>query len=105
MHPPGIVAPRSNMAAAERIMTPMVDPAHSPVSSSPHEARTDPEATPLDPADFPGCRAIHIPRSEIEDYEGRLEYWEARTETAMVVCEPTTRFHEQPSHQLAGRHG
>ena len=83
-------------------MAPMVDPAHSPVSSSSREARTDPEAAPVDPADFPGCRAIHIPRSEIEDYEGRLEYWEARTETAMVVCEATTRFHEQPSHQLAG---
>ena len=50
----------------------------------------------------PGCRPVHIPRDEIEDYEGRLEYWEARSETAMVVCEPTTRFHKQPSHQLAG---
>ncbi len=83
-------------------MAPMVDPAHSPVSSSSREARTDPEAAPLDPADFPGCMAIRIPCDEIEDFEGRLEYWEARTETAMVVCEPTTRFHEQPSHQLAG---
>ncbi len=79
----------------------MAEPVHATVPSR-REERRDPEAAPLDPADFPGCRAVHIPRNEIEDYEGRLEYWEARTETAMVVCEPTTRFHEQPSHQLAG---
>ncbi len=60
------------------------------------------KAAPLDPADFPGCKAIHIPPEEIEDYEGRLEYWESRTATAMVVSEPTTFFHEQPSQRLAG---
>ena len=30
-----------------------------------------------------------------------MEYWEARTGTAMVVCEPTTTFHEEPAHRLA----
>ncbi len=50
---------------------------------------------------FPGCRAVHIPRDDIEDYEGHVEYWEARTETAMVVCEPTSTYHEQPAHRLA----
>lgn len=75
--------------------------AASATASAPTERR-EPETAPLDAGDFPGCRAVHIPRDEIEDHEGRLEYWEARTETAMVVREPTTRFHEQPSHQLAG---
>ena len=51
---------------------------------------------------FPGCRAVHIPRDDIEDYEGRVEYWEARTGTAMVVCEPTSTYHEQPAQRLAG---
>ena len=78
----------------------MVEPVHVSASLAGAQRR-DPDTAPLDPADFPGCRAVHVPRDEIEDYEGRLEYWEARTETAMVVCE-TTRFHEQPSHQLAG---
>ena len=61
----------------------------------------DTEEAPLDPAEFPGCRAIHIPKDHIEDHEGRLEYWDARTETAMVVCEPTTTYHEKPSQRLA----
>ena len=69
--------------------------------TQPPEERRDPERAPLDEADFPGCRAVYIPRDDIEDYEGRVEYWEARTGTAMVVCEPTTLYHEQPSQQLA----
>lgn len=56
---------------------------------------------PVDPYYFPGCRAVHIPKDELDDYEGRLEYWEARTETAMVLCEPVTTWHEQPSQRLA----
>lgn len=56
---------------------------------------------PVGPDSFPGCRAVHIPRDEIDDYEGRLEYWEARTGTAMVLCEPVTIWHEQPSQRLA----
>ena len=83
----------------------MAEPVRAAVPKLPQEPR-DPEAPAIDPADFPGCQAVHIPREEIEDYDGRLEYWEAHTETAMVVCEPTTRYHERPSHRLgwlAGR--
>lgn len=61
----------------------------------------DAAATPLDPADFPGCEAVHMSPEEIEDYDGRVEYWEARTATAMVVAE-TTLHHEHPSQRLAG---
>ncbi len=61
----------------------------------------DADGWPLDAADFPGCEAVRIPHEEIEDHEGRLEYWDSRTETAMVVCEPTTRFHERPGQRLA----
>ena len=50
--------------------------------------------------EFPGCEPVHLPRDEIETYEGRLEFWDARTETAWV-CEPTSPYHEQPSQTLA----
>lgn len=80
----------------------MVEPVQTALRSRSEETIRDPENEPLDPAQFPGCRAVHIPPDEIEDYDGRLEYWEARTATAMVVCEPTTRYHEQPSQRLAG---
>ena len=57
---------------------------------------------PSPPAlEFPGCAPRYIGRSEIETYEGRLEFWDARTETAWV-CEPTTPYHEEPSQTLSG---
>ena len=51
--------------------------------------------------EFPGCKPVHLPRAEIERFEGRLEYWDAATETAWV-CEPTTSYHERPA-RLLGR--
>ena len=65
-------------------------------------APSDAERAPLDAADFPGCRAVRITPEQIDEYEGRVEYWERRTATAMVVCEPTTTYHERPGHRLAG---
>ena len=79
----------------------MAEPAQ-PVQPLWPTVRRDPEQAPLAAADFPGCRAVQIPREDIEDYDGRVEYWEARTATAMVVCEPTSPYHEGPSHWLAG---
>ena len=55
-------------------------------------ARSQPE--------FPGCRPVRIPSDEISSYEGRYEVWEAATETAWMVREPTTRYHERPSRSL-----
>ena len=52
--------------------------------------------------EFPGCYATTISREDIETWEGRLEYWEADTETAWMVREPTGAAHEQPSQRLAG---
>ena len=51
------------------------------------------------PPAFPGCKpfACRAPRSN--DFEGRLEYWDAATETAWI-CEPTTPYHERPSRLL-----
>ena len=58
------------------------------------------------PEDFPGCESFHLPASEIDHYEGRLEFWDGVTETAWKVCEPTSIQHEEPSRllgQMAGR--
>ena len=44
--------------------------------------------------DFPGCESFHLPASEIDHYEGRLEFWDGVTETAWKVCEPTSIQHE-----------
>ena len=48
---------------------------------------------------FPGCKPVRLPRSRIDRFEGRLEYWDAATETAWI-CEPTTPYHERPSRLL-----
>ena len=50
--------------------------------------------------DFPGCESFHLPASEIDHYEGRLEFWDGATETAWKVCEPTSIQHEGPSRRL-----
>ena len=50
--------------------------------------------------DFPGCESFPLPASEIDHYEGRLEFWDGVTETAWKVCEPTSIQHEQPTSQL-----
>ena len=51
--------------------------------------------------EFPGCREVPIGRDEIADYEGRYEFWNADTETALMVREPTSPYHERSSIRLA----
>ena len=51
--------------------------------------------------EFPGCRPVHISRDAIADYEGRLEYWDANSETAWVVRAPVSIWHELPGQRLA----
>ena len=51
------------------------------------------------PPAFPGCKPVRLPRDRIDRFEGRLEYWDAATETAWI-CEPTTPYHERPSRLL-----
>ena len=60
-------------------------------------ARTEhPESAP----EFPGCRPVRVTRDAIEDHEERFEYWDAETETAWVMREPVTVWHEGPGQQL-----
>ena len=82
---------------------PPAAPAGSAASASAPEAQW--EAARRDPAEhppeFPGCRAVRITRAALDDYEGRFEYWDGDTETAWVVREPVTVYHEGPGQRLA----
>ena len=49
--------------------------------------------------DFPGCESFHLPASEVDHYEGRLEFWDGATETAWKIPE-TPIQHEWPSRNL-----
>ena len=51
--------------------------------------------------EFPGCEPMRLTLDEIDAFEGRLEFWDARAETAWVVREPTSPVHESPAHALA----
>ncbi len=51
--------------------------------------------------EFPGCTPIALRRSDLAQYEGRLEFWDAEAATAWVA-EPTSPAHERPTHRLAG---
>ena len=51
--------------------------------------------------EFPGCLEVRLTRADIEQYEGRIEFWDARTELAMVAEPPPTLAHEIPSQRLA----
>ncbi len=71
-----------------------------PLLGSPQRSREP--RRPLDLRDFPGCRAVSLSAEDLDDYEGRIEYWEARSSTAIVLAEPPTAYHEIPSHGLGG---
>ena len=71
-----------------------------PRKAAPAQATMDDFVTALDADDFPGCRAVRMSGEEFDDYDGRVEVWDAATETAMV-CEPAGIYHEEPSQRLA----
>ena len=50
--------------------------------------------------DLPGCEPFPLPANVVDDYDGRFEYWDRRTETAWRVSEPTSIWHEQPTRRL-----
>ena len=45
-------------------------------------------------------KAFHLPAAQLETYEGRLEFWDRSTQTALMVREPTSPYHERPSRRL-----
>ena len=68
---------------------------------SPTSLPSSPAEPPLSELAFPGCKAVHLPREELEHYDGRLEFWDGATETAWI-CEPTSPYHEAPVETLSG---
>ena len=58
------------------------------------------DAGSLPAMEFPGCAPVRLTRDELDAFEGRLELWDARAETAWMVREPTSPAHEQPGHAL-----
>ena len=76
---------------------PILDVARSLSERRADDAWTAPVLPGLE---FPGCMPRRVRRSEIEAYEERLEFWDARTETAWVCEPPVTAAHERPSRAL-----
>ena len=66
-------------------------PARAPYASS--------STAPCQPEDFPGCESFHLPAREVDLYDGRLEFWDGRTETAWRACD-VSPHHEGPSRRL-----
>ena len=57
---------------------------------------------PLEQLDFDDAyRRFHLPPEALEEYEGRLEFWDGDTNTALEVREPPSPYHERPSQRLA----
>ena len=77
--------------------------ASPPAAAPAPEARSEAArpASAEHPPEFPGCRSVRITRADLDDYEGRFEYWDGDTETAWVVREPVTVYHEGPGQRLA----
>ena len=69
---------------------------------SPSAAARRQTERPARPApEFPGCRPMFLGRDEVGTYEGRFEFWDAATETAWKVRDPTSATHEYPSQRLS----
>ena len=67
-----------------------------------HESAPASPVSPRGAPEFPGCRTMPLECDEVATCEGRFEFWDAATETAWVVREPTSATHEYPSHRLSG---
>ena len=79
----------------------VMQPSSSALPARRRDDAPPPRQAAYGPEDFPGCESFHLPASELDHYEGRLEFWDGDTETAWKVCEPTSIYHEQPSRRLA----
>ena len=83
-----------------------VSPSWTPIPIAPAKPKPDgpPAAVPMLPLselEFAGCEAFPLTRGEYDRYEGRLEVWDAETETAWRVRSPTSGPHESPTMGLA----
>ena len=98
----------------------MAHPPSSATSARPPSGAPRSSSSPIafGPEDFPGCEPFQLPASELEGYEGRLEFWDGHTETAWRYPDPppyrepptypgvsairsTPTYHESPAWTLA----
>ena len=77
-------------------------PPASPLPSAAESPASPPAELPLSELEFTGCTAVPMTYDQLRRYDGRLEVWDAESETAWMVREPTSPTHESPSHGLAG---
>ena len=81
------------------------EPPASPSSAEPPalpRPSPPPAELPLSELEFTGCKAVPMTYDQLRRFDGRLEVWDAESETAWMVREPTSPTHENPSHGLAG---
>ena len=83
-----------DLEPAEAVET---DPNDTPHRPRPRKSLVD--YPPTSELAFPGCKPVHLPREELETWDGRLEFWDGATETAWV-CEPNSPYHEKPGGAL-----
>ena len=62
-------------------------------------ALTKDDAEPRTAIKLTGCQPVRVTCDEIADYDGRYEYWDAETEIAWEVREPSPR-HEEPCSRI-----
>ena len=60
------------------------------------------DAPPDPDPDLPGCKAVPMSREAVSRYEGRFEFWSARSGMAWMVRDPTGPDHESPASRLTG---
>ena len=100
--------PEPPMSSSAAEPSPVALPPKPPASSSSAEPPASPRPSPppaelpLSELEFTGCTAVPMTYAQLRRYDGRLEVWDAESETAWMVREPTSPTHETPSHGLAG---
>lgn len=71
-----------------------------PKTAGPAARRAEPgESLRYEALRFPGCRRISLTRDRFEEYDDRIEYWDARSETAWIVADKYG-VHEGTSRRL-----
>ena len=63
--------------------------------------RRCPAGPPVEDLRFPGCRRIRLTRDQYKDFEERLEFWDAASETVWVMAETPGGVHEGTAWRLA----
>ena len=76
----------------------MAHPSPFTRSESPAPEAVGPPAEDI--PDLPGCEPFALTERELESYDERLEFWDARTETAWRLRD-VSLWHEQPGQRLA----